>query len=332
MNEIKDRPVFICGHPKSGTSLLRNLLDFHPQLVVYPEESRFFRNYLPLALNAPAAERIELAKKHLIHIFQWNLENPPAHQVGFLDRDYSWISYSQVETRLETRIKQEHTRHLGDYLSAAILAFGDITSPPDADPIWWVEKTPYNEYFADQIFSWWPEARCIHVLRDPCDNYASYRRKQTDWQPEFFATNWMKSTEAGVRNQNKYGKDRYWMLRFEDIAKQPEKFLGQLLGFLSIEDHPALRTPTRAGLNWQGNSMFNETFAGISTTPVGRWQSELTRNEAAVIQQITKRVAERFGYWVDSPKPFGVLLKAWVWQLRVWVYRLRMRENQEGGP
>lgn len=36
---FKDRPIFICGHPKSGTSLLRNLLDNHPQLAVYPEES-----------------------------------------------------------------------------------------------------------------------------------------------------------------------------------------------------------------------------------------------------------------------------------------------------
>ena len=36
---LRDRPVFICGHPKSGTSLLRNLLDSHSELVVYPEET-----------------------------------------------------------------------------------------------------------------------------------------------------------------------------------------------------------------------------------------------------------------------------------------------------
>jgi hypothetical protein len=44
--ELRDRPVFICGHPRSGISLLRNLLDGHPQLVVYPEETSFFRRYL----------------------------------------------------------------------------------------------------------------------------------------------------------------------------------------------------------------------------------------------------------------------------------------------
>jgi len=39
---LRDHPVFLGGHPKSGTSLLRALLDSHPQLVVYPEESGFF--------------------------------------------------------------------------------------------------------------------------------------------------------------------------------------------------------------------------------------------------------------------------------------------------
>ena len=40
MNPIlPDRPVFICGHPKSGTSLLRAMLDSHPELLVYPELS-----------------------------------------------------------------------------------------------------------------------------------------------------------------------------------------------------------------------------------------------------------------------------------------------------
>jgi hypothetical protein len=44
---LRDHPVFICGHPKAGTSLVRSILDSHPQLIVYPEETVFFRRYLP---------------------------------------------------------------------------------------------------------------------------------------------------------------------------------------------------------------------------------------------------------------------------------------------
>ena len=79
---LKDRPVFICGHPKAGTSLLRNLMDSHPQLVVYPEESVFFRKFLPLLKNDGAAP-LDLARKHLIHFFAWNQENPVANQAAY---------------------------------------------------------------------------------------------------------------------------------------------------------------------------------------------------------------------------------------------------------
>jgi len=320
MIELRDRPIFICGHPKSGTSLLRNLLDFHPQLVVYPEESRFFRRFLPLAKDVLPAERMELARQHLIHIFQWNRQHPPAHQAEFIDRNYDWISYPQVEARLAAQVAQGGPRHLGDYLSAAVLAYGEVVRPPDADPAWWVEKTPYNEYYAGQIFEWWPQARCIHVVRDPCDNYASYRRKQSDWTPEFFATNWLESILAGRKNQRVFGKDRYWILRYEDLVLEPERILLQLLDFLGIEDHFALRTPTRAGLDWQGNSMFNETFEGISASPVGRWKSDLSQHDAAIIQLVARKTAQSFGYPVDARKGIADWFKAAAWQLQMMAY------------
>src|SRR3990172_5712525 len=46
---LEDNATFICGHPKSGTSLVRGMLDSHPQLIVFPEETKFFRRVLPEA-------------------------------------------------------------------------------------------------------------------------------------------------------------------------------------------------------------------------------------------------------------------------------------------
>src|SRR5262245_11056209 len=49
-------PVLLCGYPKSGTTLLLALLDHHPDLLVFPEESRFFTQMLDppsTRLNTP---------------------------------------------------------------------------------------------------------------------------------------------------------------------------------------------------------------------------------------------------------------------------------------
>ena len=189
-SELRDRPVFICGHPKAGTSLVRSLLDSHPQLVVYPEETIFFRRFLPNAQELDRPEKIALAERELIHIFTWNTNRPPDSQEGYLDRDYSDIGFDEVR---QTMLKLLDTiyRHDGDILGAAVLAYGAVSQQLKLGTRYWVEKSPYNEYYAEQIFAWWPQARCIHIVRDPRDNYVSYQRKHPDWATEFFANNWI---------------------------------------------------------------------------------------------------------------------------------------------
>src|SRR4030042_6895891 len=118
--ELRDHPVFICGHPKSGTSLVKSILDSHPQLVVYPEETIFFRRFLPRSVGLDIHEQLKLAEQCLIHIFTWNQEAPPPSQEGFPDRDYSTIPYDALRRHFRSLVQNEY-RHEGDILSAAIL-------------------------------------------------------------------------------------------------------------------------------------------------------------------------------------------------------------------
>jgi hypothetical protein len=182
----------------------------------------------------------------------------------------------------------------------------------------WVEKSPYNEYYVAQIFAWWPEARCIHILRDPRDNYVSYRRKHPDWQPEFFAVNWRRSTRVGLEARQRFGTARYHFLRYEDLTQDPEATLRQLTDFLHIDWDPSLAEPTRAGAQWGGNSMFSEQFQGISAAPVARWRSELSPQDAAVIEYMARLPMEQFDYAPDFSGATALAARgrALVWPLR----------------
>ena len=46
-NSLLDFPVFLCGHRKSGTTMLLALLDSHPELLTYPADSAFFYRVYP---------------------------------------------------------------------------------------------------------------------------------------------------------------------------------------------------------------------------------------------------------------------------------------------
>ena len=295
MADLRDSPVFIAGHPKSGTSLLRSVLDSHPELVAYPEETYFFRRYLPKLAGADLPQKLDLSDQYLTHIFEWNQVNPPAHQADYPDRDYSYIPVAQVRQLVRDYVAERFS-HDGDMLSAVILAFGKVSGQLTDVSRHWVEKTPYNEQYASQIFTWWPESRVVHTVRDPRDNFASYHRKHADWSPEAFALNWVQSTQAGLDNHQQYGSDRYLLLRFEDLTSAPEAKLNQLCQFLGINDDPSLRQPVRGGKPWGGNSMFADQFTAISVAPVGRWTESLQPDEVATLELIAGPVMQQLDY------------------------------------
>lgn len=295
MADLRDSPVFIAGHPKSGTSLLRSVLDSHPELVAYPEETYFFRRYLPKLAGADLPQKLDLSDQYLTHIFEWNQVNPPAHQADYPDRDYSYIPVAQVRQLVRDYVAERFS-HDGDMLSAVILAFGKVSGQLTDVSRHWVEKTPYNEQYASQIFTWWPESRVVHTVRDPRDNFASYHRKHADWSPEAFALNWVQSTQAGLDNHQQYGSDRYLLLRFEDLTSAPEAKLNQLCQFLGINDDPTLRQPVRGGKPWGGNSMFADQFTAISVAPVGRWTESLQPDEVATLELIAGPVMQQLDY------------------------------------
>ena len=125
-DDLRDRPVFICGHPKAGTSLLRAAFDAHPQLIVYPEETIFFRRYMPRLAGLDLEAQLALADETLIHIFQWRHTQPVPSQDGYPDRDYSQVSYEQVR-QVMRQLAFQRCLHPGDVLSAAVLAYGQVS-------------------------------------------------------------------------------------------------------------------------------------------------------------------------------------------------------------
>lgn len=298
--KLRGAATFISGHPKSGTSLIMTLLDSHPQLIVYPEETGFFRRFAWQTADVPLEGRFHLAEELLFHIFRWDPKKPHPSQEKFRDRDYSDVSYEEVKKLYYRNIDTSGEAH-PDILTAVVLAFGEASGQLTSNTKRWVEKTPHNEYHADKIFAWWPEARCIHIVRDPRDNYASYRRKHPEWGPEYFAFSWRNSIHCGWRNQARYGRQRYLIIRYEDLVIDLEKTISTVRMFLNIKDDPILSQPTRNGRPWGGNSMFGERFDSVSLSPLGRYRQVLApkivrRLEAALFPEMRK-----LDYQIEEP-------------------------------
>jgi len=327
LRALRDRPVFLCGHPKSGTTLLRSLLDSHPQLVVYPDETFFLRGFLQEADHLKLKQKVSLALRYLLRFFEVH-ENHPAALMDFPEDERRYTAYVAMCKAFDAQISaKDGCRHEGDFLSAAILAFGQIYGALTDNAKYWVEKSTYNEMFAEQIFTWWPQAMCIQITREPRDIFASYRRKHKSLAPETFAYRWRKSAETGLNNQKQYGEERYLILRYEDLVQEPDMQIEKLTQFLDIHENPILRVPSRNGVPWEGNSMFADKFSQISTKPLGRWEAELSPRDVQIIEKVAGSQMRASGYPLETKMSLGAYAHIAHWRLSQ--FRSSLRQAME---
>jgi len=297
-DQLIQSPLFICGHPKSGTSLVMTMLDSHPELVVFPEEAHYFRRFLPRLSTISKDEVVRLSEQCLLHFLRWDSKEPHASQEGFADRDYSHIEYHEVLQAFR-RLLDDLGCERNTILPSAILAYGEVLHQVTERTKYWVEKTPYNEAYAAEIYSMWTNAKCIHIVRDPRDNFASYQRKHPEWNVDQFAFSWLSSFQSGEDNQKRFGNNRYLLIRYEDLVGSVEDSIRTITEFLDIADDPSLRVPSRSGKPWGGNSMFGDKFSAISTQPSGRFKEVLPEHTIKRINFLLFPEITRLKYDLD---------------------------------
>src|SRR5207237_515720 len=225
-----ERPIFVVGHRKTGTTLVQELLDGHPQLSVLPGESNHFHTFLPREPIGVAAQRwwlLRLITPSGIPPF-WVLGKPS-------DRD----PYAAFTARLLGLVAANPGR---DVLGMAAVALSD------SDRVAWVEKTPGHEHRLEEILAAYPRARFVHVVRDPRSVAAAIVRldRATDQPTDLVDVGLTvrRSFETAERNRG----ERYLVVRYEDLVGDPESVMRRVAGFAGIEWTDSLLTPTVGGM------------------------------------------------------------------------------------
>jgi hypothetical protein len=184
----------------------------------------------------------------------------------------------------------------------------------------WVDKTPTNERHLDHLWAAFPEAKVLHIVRDPLAVFASQKRLQEQAFGSFAAPRAvLRDLAASYRAALRWSRrtpDRHHLLRYEDLTAAREEVMARVAEFLGIEPLPALLSPTLVGTPVGNNSAF--TSDGVSVSH-GERAGILTPGEREVVAACTGRLAERLGYAPGTPpwwrRPF-LRVKALSWSSR----------------
>ena len=301
------RGFFLGGAAKSGTTLLLSLLDGHPKLAVLPEETQFLGKHRELsALNSyPAKARWLLEKSNLRLLALGRIESQ--REASASVRDYTSFDYSGF-VRLTEHFANQSWLNDSLIFSEVVRAYAIAKGCDWRNCVRWVEKTPGNEVYSDELFKLFPEAKLLQVVRDPRAVFASRKtrlvsRYGSHAKSHRLVREWNESSRQIRKLQKNSGN--YLLVRYEDLVQDTARTLEKISQFIGIELLPVMLEPTRAGNRWGGNSSFHEAFAGISADSVSQWKSALTKDEIWWIEMHCLEGMQIAGYQPETDCRFS---------------------------
>ena len=199
MAEPSKSPIFIGGFFKSGTTLLRAMLGQH-SAIASGLETQWFSMDWDRDPDRQFYEHVERLRR-------------------FYGLDEGLMNKIVAESR---GVVHFLNRFMGHYA-------GSLGKRR------WAEKTPGNVLHMERIYSGWPDAKIIHVVRDPRDTFASLKKAKKWDTIEEFVRLWslfLGSAEKCKRDLN-LDQDRYLEIRYEHLASRPREMMARVLEFLN---------------------------------------------------------------------------------------------------
>lgn len=272
-----DNPFFIIGSGRCGSTLLRLILDGHSRIVM-PPETWFLLDWTrrfdatALLTKSEVEEIIDLTTNHC----RW-----PEFEIN------------AVEFQAQARAVQQPTLR-----SLADLVFDEFRRREGCTR--WGEKTPRYFRIIPELAKIFPDARFIHLVRDGRDVAKSfYDRKWLDGCLHRNTAEWMKATDAVLRDSSQLGDNRFLEVRYEDLVLETEATIGRICDFLGEEIEPAM-------LSWEGAvadkvpshelHIHGKLHRQPEPADVGRWKRELTPFQVACVEAYIGDRLVDFGY------------------------------------
>lgn len=270
---MNTEPFFIVGCGRSGTTLLRTLLNRHPQIAI-PLESLFIVDYLK------AAPRFEISKLRSLIV-----QEPEIEEWGITP---SWEDLESCQTIAEVIVELHriYTRIKGKRC--------------------WGQKTPRFVREAELILTYFPGALFIHVVRDPRAVVNSLIHSDVHRSNAYHASiRWRMDVQSGLELERLH-PENVLRVHYEDMVRDPEKTLRSILSFLNLSYDPVVGESSEQS-SAEYSRFYDNIHANIDrgTTDqyIEKWRKSLSGRDVEVVESLTGDFMQVLHYerTIESP-------------------------------
>lgn len=310
---MTDRFVFVTGMFRSGTTLLARMLNAHPQIALasdpYAPLFKAFRNAVAEQVfnledvdhDAPLDDYYFYPEKQklMVQIQETPLNFPLGNmQLPELQEQIAKAS-RPFSPKIEPFLSNLQGKTFADLLASGLDIIKGAYGNADTQLLGF--KEVWTDEFAGHILQQFPEAKIIHIIRDPRAVCASKNVASAKYPWIFLTRQWRKlATSAWVNHHRPTYNDRVLMMSFEELVTNPLQQAQRMCKFLEIEFHENLVAPTSFisgdGTPWHQNSSHFEGKQQFNPKSVDRWQQVLTSTQVEFIESMCLAEMREFGY------------------------------------
>ncbi|GAA3718377.1 sulfotransferase [Nonomuraea antimicrobica] len=283
---MSDRPVFVIGCPRSGTTMLQLMLHSHPRLAV-PPETRFL---VPAYYRRRTWGDLRVDQRRRA-LAQW------------IATDRS-TKFRELKIDKDEFVQQavDGPGSLGSVFGTAFRMYADRF-----DKARWGDKRPSYVKQVDMLLRLFPDAQFVHLIRDGRDCVASLKEMPWYTLDSFHAVStWAEAIDAGGRLRRTLAEDTYYELRYEDLTDDPMTELKKLCHFLEEDFSTSMISPREAAVAAvpQHKVWHSNTHREVTRSRVGSWAARLDDWEIALCEHMLGDRLESMGYELSgAPRP-----------------------------
>lgn len=293
--DLSKIPIFfILGRPRSGTTLLTQLFNAHPNVRIAPEFPVMLFLYQRFRKVKTWDEKT--IRSFVDHVFEYSKFSLRRVENLKLDREFI---VSELLKYKENGSVQLFLKSINYY------AFSVYNKK---ETLWIGDKNPIYSIYTNRLRKIFPEAKFICIIRDYRDNFISIRKlaeKEIAVEAPVLSlqvARWRYFVSLFLKCKRKF-PDRYYILRYEDLVSQQEKTVRSLCTFLGIEYDPEVfdfyRKKDEVSEQY-GNTIWQQFHENllkpVNTGRMNTWQDKLSDREVRMADQIAGKYAGRLEY------------------------------------
>jgi Sulfotransferase family len=293
---------FIIGSARSGTTLLRLILNAHSQVAV-PPESRFVTELWNGEEEVAVDDLLRrLAEHRLFRV--WELD------VAEIRRELQDV---------------ERARY-SDVIEAAYMLWARSKGKTC-----WGDKTPRYIEQIPLLARLWPEAKFIHQIRDGRNVVLSYA--DVPFGPKTLgkvADLWAKRVSAGLAHGRPLGSGRYMEIRYEEFVRDPSNQTKTLCDFLGVNFDPDMldyAEKARTDILPRA-ARYNPNVTKPPTSSLRSWENEMPERHIEMFEAVAGNILDMLEYPRRFPEPsFGARALAGLSRAGLPIARLTGRKS-----